>query len=186
VLLLAVIGFRSLAWFGLITFVPLYEVSLGHSTAHGNRLLSLMLLFGGLGTIVAGPLADRIGRRPVLIASLALSAPLILVFITVGGTVGAVALCGVGICVIGTFGVTMVMSQEYLPRHIGTASGLSIGLSIGLGGIAAVALGALADTVDLQAALYVCAVAPLAGLALTLLLPPTRARRQLEPEVAVP
>ncbi|MFL6004610.1 MAG: MFS transporter [Gaiellaceae bacterium] len=186
VLLLAVIGFRSLAWFGLITFVPLYEVSLGHSTAHGNRLLSLMLLAGGLGTIAAGPLADRVGRRPVLVASLALAAPLTFVFITFGGAIGAVALCGVGICVIGTFGVTMVMSQEYLPRHIGTASGLSIGLSIGLGGIAAVALGALADTVDLRAALYVCAAAPLAGLVLTLLLPPTRAPRKLEPEVAVP
>ena len=72
VLLLGVIGFRSLAWFGLITFVPLWEVSLGHSPAHGNHLLSLMLLAGGIGTIVAGPLADRIGRRPVLIASLAL------------------------------------------------------------------------------------------------------------------
>jgi MFS transporter, FSR family, fosmidomycin resistance protein len=185
-LLLGVIGFRSLAWFGLITFVPLYEVSLGHSKAHGNHLLSLMLLAGGIGTIAAGPLADRVGRRPVLIGSLALAAPLTLVFITVGGVVGAIALCGVGICVIGTFGVTMVMSQEYLPRHIGTASGLSIGLSIGLGGIAAVALGALADTVDLRASLYVCAAAPLAGLALTLFLPPTRARRKLEPEVAVP
>jgi FSR family fosmidomycin resistance protein-like MFS transporter len=185
-LLLGVIGFRSLAWFGLITFVPLYEVSLGHSKAHGNHLLSLMLLAGGIGTIAAGPLADRVGRRPVLIGSLALAAPLTLVFITVGGVVGAIALCGVGICVIGTFGVTMVMSQEYLPRHIGTASGLSIGLSIGLGGIAAVALGALADTADLRASLYVCAAAPLAGLALTLLLPPTRARRKLEPEVAVP
>jgi MFS transporter, FSR family, fosmidomycin resistance protein len=185
-LLLGVIGFRSLAWFGLITFVPLYEVSLGHSNAHGNHLLSLMLLAGGIGTIAAGPLADRVGRRPVLIGSLGLAAPLTLVFITVGGVVGAIALCGVGICVIGTFGVTMVMSQEYLPRHIGTASGLSIGLSIGLGGIAAVALGALADTVDLRASLYVCAAAPLAGLALTLLLPPSRVRRKLEPEVAVP
>jgi MFS transporter, FSR family, fosmidomycin resistance protein len=186
VLLLGVIGFRSLAWFGLITFVPLWEVSLGHSTAHGNHLLSLMLLAGGIGTIAAGPLADRIGRRPVLIASLAIAAPLTFVFVAVGGVVGAFALCGVGICVIGTFGVTMVMSQEYLPRQIGMASGLSIGLSIGLGGIAVVALGALADSVDLQAALYVCAAAPLAGLALTLLLPPTRARRKLEPEVAVP
>jgi FSR family fosmidomycin resistance protein-like MFS transporter len=184
-LLLGVIGFRSLAWFGLITFVPLYEVSLGHSKSHGNHLLSLMLLAGGLGTIAAGPIADRVGRRPVLLASLALAAPLILVFITVGGALGAIALCGVGICVIGTFGVTMVMSQEYLPRHIGTASGLSIGLSIGLGGIAAVGLGALADVVDLRAALYVCAAAPLAGFVLTLLLPPTRARRKLEPEVAV-
>jgi FSR family fosmidomycin resistance protein-like MFS transporter len=186
VLLLGVIGFRSLAWFGLITFVPLWEVSLGHSTAHGNHLLSLMLLAGGIGTIAAGPLADRIGRRPVLIASLAIAAPLIFVFVAVGGVLGAFALCGVGICVIGTFGVTMVMSQEYLPRQIGMASGLSIGLSIGLGGIAVVALGALADSVDLQAALYVCAAAPIAGLLLTLFLPPTRVRRELEPEVAVP
>ena len=60
------------------------------------------------------------------------------------------ALALVGACVIGTFGVTMVMSQEYLPRHIGLASGLGIGLSIGLGGIAAVGLGALADAVDLE------------------------------------
>src|SRR6266540_3334135 len=142
-LLLGVIAFRSFAWFGLITFVPLWEVSLGHSEAHGNRLLALMLTAGGLGTIAAGPAADRIGRRPVLIASLAATAPLILAFVAVGGVLGAVALAGVGVCVIGTFGVTMVLSQEYLPRHIGMASGLSIGLSIGLGGVAAVVLGAV-------------------------------------------
>ncbi len=186
VLLLGVIGFRSLAWFGLITFVPLWEVSLGHSAAYGNHLLALMLLGGGVGTIVAGPLADRVGRRPVVLASLAATGPLIAVFVAVGGVLGTFALCGAGICVIGTFGVTMVMSQEYLPRNIGMASGLSIGLSIGLGGIAAVGLGALADAVDLRAALYVCAAAPLAGLALALGLPPERARRQLETEVALP
>jgi MFS transporter, FSR family, fosmidomycin resistance protein len=170
-LLLGVIAFRSLAWFGLVTFVPLWEVSLGHSKAHGNHLLALMLLAGGLGTIVAGPAADRFGRRPVLLASLVATAPLILVFVLVGGIPGAIALAVVGACVIGTFGVTMVMSQEYLPRHIGMASGLSIGLSIGLGGIAAVALGALADAVDLRTALYVCAAAPVAAILLALPLP---------------
>jgi len=184
-LLLGVIAFRSLAWFGLIAFVPLWEVSLGHSKAHGNHLLSLMLLAGGLGTIVAGPAADRVGRRPVLLVSTAATAPLILVFVTVGGAAGALALAGVGICVIGTFGVTMVMSQEYLPRHIGMASGLSIGLSIGIGGIAAVGLGAIADAIDLRAALYVCAAAPVAGLVLAVMLPSSRGRA-LEPEVAVP
>jgi FSR family fosmidomycin resistance protein-like MFS transporter len=184
-LLLGVIAFRSLAWFGLIAFVPLWEVSLGHSKAHGNHLLSLMLLVGGLGTIVAGPAADRFGRRPVLLVSTAATGPLILVFVTVGGAVGALALAGVGICVIGTFGVTMVMSQEYLPRHIGMASGLSIGLSIGIGGIAAVGLGAIADAIDLRSALYVCAAAPVAGLALAAMLPSSRGRA-LEPEVAVP
>ena len=183
-LLLGVIAFRSLAWFGLVTFVPLWEVSLGHSKAHGNRLLSLMLLAGAIGTVVAGPAADRLGRRPILIGSLVATAPLIAVFIAVGGVPGAIALVLVGACVIGTFGVTMVMSQEYLPRHIGMASGLSVGLSIGLGGIAAVALGALADAVDLRAALWVCAAAPLAALALGVLLPPSRARRRLEPAVS--
>jgi FSR family fosmidomycin resistance protein-like MFS transporter len=185
-LLLGVIAFRSLAWFGLVTFVPLWEVSLGHSKAHGNHLLSLMLLAGGLGTVVAGPVADRLGRRPVLLASLLASGPLILVFVAVGGVPGAIALAAVGACVIGTFGVTMVMSQEYLPRHIGMASGLSIGLSIGLGGVAAIGLGALADAVDLRTSLYVCAAAPLPGLLLGLLLPSSRARRRFEPELASP
>ena len=185
-ILLAVIGFRSFAWFGLITFIPLWEVSLGHSKAYGSHLLSLMLLAGVLGTVVAGPVADRIGRRPVLLGSLVISAPGIFVFVAVGGVIGMVALCAVGMAVIGTFGVTMVMSQEYLPRRIGMASGLSIGLSIGLGGIAAVGLGALADSIDLRTALYVCAAAPLAGLALALRLPPTRARAPLAPEIAVP
>jgi FSR family fosmidomycin resistance protein-like MFS transporter len=177
VLLLGVIAFRSFAWFGLVTFVPLWEISLGHSNAHGNHLLSLMLITGGIGTIVAGPVADRLGRRPVLLASLAASAPLILVFVVVGGVPGALALMGVGACVIGTFGVTMVMSQEYLPRHIGMASGLSIGLSIGLGGVAAVCLGALADAVDLRTAMLTCAAAPVAGLVLAAMLPSSRGRR---------
>ena len=185
-LLLGVIAFRSLAWFGLVTFVPLWEVSLGHSKAHGNHLLALMLLAGGLGTIVAGPAADRFGRRPVLLASLVATAPLILLFVLVGGIPGAIALAGVGACVIGTFGVTMVMSQEYLPRHIGMASGLSIGLSIGLGGIAAVALGALADAVDLRTALYVCAAAPVAAILLALPLPSSRPGRRLHVEPVVP
>ena len=179
--LLGVIAFRSVAWFGLVTFVPLWEVSLGHSKAHGSHLLSLMLLAGGLGTLAAGPLADRLGRRPVLIASLLATAPLILVYVLVGGVPGAVALALVGVCVIGTFGVTMVMSQEYLPRRIGMASGLSIGLSIGLGGVAAVGLGALADSIDLRSAMYAAAAAPVAGLVLAAMLPSTRARR-LEPE----
>ena len=90
---------------------------------------------------------------------------------------GAVALVVTGAAVVGTFGVTMVMSQEYMPQHIGMASGPRIGLSIGLGGIAAVFLGAVADAVDLETALWVCAAVPVIGVVLTLLLPPTGARR---------
>jgi FSR family fosmidomycin resistance protein-like MFS transporter len=174
--LLGVVALRSVTWFGLIGFVPLWEVAQGRSEAYGNHLLAAMLFAGGLGTLAAGPIADRIGCRPVLIASVVAVGPLVFVYLLAGGLVGAIALALVGICVIGTFGVTMVMSQEYLPRHIGMASGLSIGLSIGLGGVAAVGLGALADAVDLRTALYVCAAAPVAAAALCLLLPRSRVR----------
>jgi FSR family fosmidomycin resistance protein-like MFS transporter len=185
-MLLAVVTFRSLAWFGLITFVPLWEVSLGHSKSYGNHMLSLMLLVGGLGTLAAGPIADRIGLRAVLLFTNAVSGPLILVFVLVGGIPGAIALAGVGAAVIGSFGITMVLAQEYLPQQIGMASGLSIGFSIGLGGVAAVVLGAVADSIDLRTSFYVCAAAPVVAFALTVLLPRRAARGRLEPEVAVP
>ncbi len=184
--LLAVITFRSLAWFGLVTFVPLWEVSQGHSKSYGNHMLALMLLVGGLGTLAAGPIADRVGLRAVLLFTNAVSGPLILLFVLVGGIPGAVALAGVGAAVIGSFGITMVLAQQYLPRQIGMASGLSIGFSIGLGGVAAVILGAVADSIDLRTSFYVCAAAPVVALALTALLPRGAARSRLEPEVALP
>ena len=181
-LLLGVVAIRSVGWFGLLTFVPLWAVSLGRSESYGNNLLALMLFTGGVGTLAAGPLADRIGRRPVLVGSLAATPILTLVFVAVGGALGAAALALVGVCVVGTFGVTGVMSQEYLPSRIGLASGLVIGFSIGLGGIAALALGALADAVDLEAAMYACVVVPVAAVVLGLLLPSSRTRRGLAPE----
>src|SRR2546428_1505763 len=159
-LLLGVIALRSVAWFALVTFVPLWEVSLGHSKAHGNHLLALMLFSGGVGTLLLGPLADRIGRRPVLLGSVVATGPLVLLFVLAGGIPGAIALALIGACVVGTFGVTMVMGQEYMPNHVGMASGLVIGLSVGLGGVAAVVLGRLADATSLRTALFVAAGAP--------------------------
>jgi FSR family fosmidomycin resistance protein-like MFS transporter len=139
-----------------------------------------------VGTLAAGPIADRVGRRPVVIASMLATSPLVLAYVLVGGIPGAIALALVGVCVISTFGVTMVMSQEYLPSRIGMASGLSIGLSIGLGGIAAVGLGALADSIDLRSAMYAAAAAPFVGLLLALLLPATHSRGRLAPDPVVP
>ena len=174
--LIGVILLRTTTWFGLITFVPLWVVSLGHSKADGNRLLSLMLVAGVAGALVFGPVADRIGLRRTLLATTAVLPPLVLVFVYVGGIPGAVALMLVGACVVGTFGVVMVLSQLYLPQHVALASGLNVGLAVGLGGVAAVALGAVADAVDLETALTICAVTPVFAAALCLLLPSPEAR----------
>ncbi|HVP75674.1 MAG TPA: MFS transporter [Gaiellaceae bacterium] len=178
-LLGAVIALRSVAWFTLLAFVPLWVVSLGHSKADGNRLLFLMLLAGAAGTLLLGPVADRIGLRPTLVVTQALIAPLILVFVYVGGVPGMLALMLVGVCVVGTFGVTMVLSQLYLPRHVGMASGLSVGLAMGIGGVAAVVLGAVADAVDLKTALTICAVGPALGVVFCLRLPAPAKRAQI-------
>ena len=180
-LLLAVIGLRSVAHMGLFTFVPLWEVAKGNGAAYGTRLLSLFLLAGAAGTLTAGPLADRFGRRRVLLWSLVAATPLVLAYVVFGGTLGAAALVLSGPVIIGTFGVTLVMSQEYLPARVGMASGLSIGLAIGSGGLAALALGALADAIDLHTALFLTAAGPAVAVLLTLLLPPSRRVRVPEP-----
>ena len=170
-LLGVVIALRSVPWFALLAFVPLWVVAHGHSKSDGNRLLFLMLLAGAIGTLVLGEVADRIGLRRTLLVTQAAIAPLILAFVYVGGVVGVIALMLVGVCVVGTFGVTMVLSQLYLPRHVGMASGLSIGLAMGIGGIAAVILGAVADAVDLRLALTVSVIAPAIGVLVCLQLP---------------
>jgi len=166
-----VIALRSIAWFTLLAFLPLWVVSLGHSKAYGNRLLFLMLLSGAVGTLLLGPVADRVGLRRTLLVTQAFVPPLMLTFVYVGGVVGALALVPLGMCVVGTYGVTMVLSQSYLPRHIGMASGLSVGLAMGIGGVAAVVLGMVADAIDLKSALTISALMPVLGLVACLRLP---------------
>jgi FSR family fosmidomycin resistance protein-like MFS transporter len=183
-LLLVVVGLRSVAHMGLFTFIPLWEVSKGNSEAHGTTLLALFLFAGAVGTLAGGPLADRFGRRPVLVASFVAAAPLIVVYVLVGGVAGGAALVLSGAAVIGTFGVTLVMSQEYMPGRVGLASGLSIGLAIGLGGVAAVTLGAVADAIDLRTAVLATAAGPVVGFLLALLLPPARRVFVGEPQAA--
>jgi FSR family fosmidomycin resistance protein-like MFS transporter len=166
---------------GLFTFVPLYEVARGRSEAYGTMLLSLFLLMGAIGTLFGGQLADRFGRRAVLLGSFVVSTPLILLYALSDDVVGQIALVLSGAAVIGTFGVSLVLSQEYMPGRVGLASGLSIGLAIGLGGVAALTLGAVADAVDLETAVAATAIGPAIAFVVTLLLPPAPRRRQAEP-----
>jgi len=186
-LLLTIVSFRSLGHMGLFVFIPLWEVSKGHGEGYGSRLLFLFLLAGAVGTLVGGPLADRIGTRLVTGASHALSVPLILTYVLVGGAAGAIAVILAGGLIIATFAVTLVMSQEYMPNRVGLASGLSIGFSIGLGGVAAVTLGAIADGVGIKTAVLATLIGPAVAAILTLFLPATTQKKATLPAaVGVP
>ncbi|MBA2517854.1 MAG: MFS transporter [Solirubrobacterales bacterium] len=170
--LAAAVGVRSAVYFGLATFVPLYFVTeLDASKADANTALTVMLVAGAAGTLIGGRLADRVGRRPVFAVSTLSLTPLILAFLAADRTLAVVLLALIGAMIIATFSVTVVMGQEYLPNRIGVASGVTLGLAIGVGGVAASALGLLADRAGLETAMYVIAFTPLLAAALALSLP---------------
>ncbi|CAA9425955.1 MAG: Fosmidomycin resistance protein [uncultured Rubrobacteraceae bacterium] len=163
---------RSFVYFGLITFLAEYYIRvLGTSTVLANAALSVMLFAGAVGTLVLGPVADWIGRRAVLAGSMLFLAPLIYAFTLSGPLLGMVFLTFVGAATVGTFGVTVVMGQEYLPGRIGVAAGVTMGFSIGIGGVGAPIFGAIADSYGLSVVMLTFAVLPLIGLALALSLP---------------
>jgi FSR family fosmidomycin resistance protein-like MFS transporter len=183
------IAARSVVFFGLMTLVPLYFVDeLGTSEATANTALTVMLAAGAVGTLNGGRVADRYGRRIVLRTSLALLTPLIVVLLLSGPAVAIPTLALIGAMTIATFSVTVVMGQEYLPGRLGVASGVTLGLSIGIGGLGAAILGQIADAHGLRTALEVIALLPLPALLLALTLPEGRVppgagprRRTVEP-----
>ncbi|MGN6168062.1 MAG: MFS transporter [Solirubrobacteraceae bacterium] len=167
-----VIAVRSFVYFGLVTFIALYWVHVLHTgKAFGSAALVAVLLGGAVGTLIGGPLADRFGRRAVLIGSMILIPPLVVGLLLSGPALGIVFAALIGAATISTFSVTIVMGQEFLPGRLGFAAGVTIGLSIGLGGVGAPLLGLLADAHGLRSVLEAIAVLPVAGLALTLALP---------------
>lgn len=173
-LMVAVVTVRSFVYFGLVAFVATYYSKiLDTSPALGNAALAVMLAAGAVGTLTMGPLADRFGRKAVLGASMVILPPLIFGFTLAGPLAGMVLLALVGAATIGTFGVTVVMGQEYLPGRIGLAAGITMGFSIGLGGIGAPVLGFIADQSGLPTTMLVIAGLPVLGLLLTLALPRT-------------
>lgn len=163
---------RSGVYFGLQSFLAVFFIDhLGASTAAGNAALTTLVVAGALGTLAGGRLADRIGRRPVLVGSVAALTPLLLLFLLAGTVGGFVVLALIGFFCIGNFSITVVMGQEYLPGRIGISSGVTLGAAIGAGGLVAAALGVLADHAGLVAVMLVIAALPLPTLALALTLP---------------
>jgi FSR family fosmidomycin resistance protein-like MFS transporter len=144
--LVAAVSLRSWAHMGLIAFVPFYYTSvLGGEALTAGKLIFAFLMGGVLGTLVGGVVADKIGYKNLFCLSLVLSFPLLLLFLQATGLWVFIILFLVGIVLISSFSVTVVMGQEILKNWLGTASGLMLGLVIGVGGVGAGLLGMVAD-----------------------------------------
>ena len=174
-LLAGVAAFRSGAYFGLQAFVPSYFIThFGAATGEANAALTVLLAAGAVGTLVGGQLADRVGRRPILVGCMAVLPPLILLVLVAGPVAGFVLLGLVGFFTIGNFSITVVLGQEFLPNRIGIASGVTLGAAIGIGGITAALLGVLADAAGLTPVMLVIAALPVPALACAVALPRRR------------
>ena len=170
--LLGAVTIRGYTYFGLLGFVPLLEVDVrGHSKPHAALVLALFLASGAAGTLVAGRVADRVGLTRAMVSGMLLVSAGTAAYLVSPGVLGLVGLAIGGAGLVGTFSVSTVLAQTYMPGRTATASGLVFGLSIGAGGLCSLAVGALADQVGLRAALASCIGAALLAGALAIVLP---------------
>ncbi|MGE5385522.1 MAG: MFS transporter [Betaproteobacteria bacterium] len=122
------------------------------------------------GTVLGGPVGDRIGRKRVIWISILGVAPFTLLLPHVGLFWTAVLSMIIGLILASAFSAILVYAQELVPGKVGTISGLFFGLAFGMGGIGAALLGQLADATSIEKVYQVCAYLPLIGL-LTAFLP---------------
>jgi FSR family fosmidomycin resistance protein-like MFS transporter len=132
--------------------------------------LFLFLAAVAAGTIIGGPVGDRIGRKQVIWISILGMAPfaLLLPFANLFWT--AVLSLIIGLIMASAFPAILVYATELLPGKVGTIAGLFFGFAFGMAGIASAVLGKLADATSILFVMKVCSFLPLIGL-LTGLLP---------------
>jgi MFS transporter, FSR family, fosmidomycin resistance protein len=164
---------RSIAFYGLNTFLPLYWVNvLNQSKTAGGTALTILLASGVAGTLIGGRLADRVGYRQVVLASLILLVFFLPSLVLVHSVwLLTILLVPVGIALSGSFSPAIVLGQKYLPNRVGFASGVTLGLAISVGGIAAPILGKIADIHGIYWALVCLVFLPVIGTCLAFTLP---------------
>ncbi|MBI2525880.1 MAG: MFS transporter [Candidatus Rokubacteria bacterium] len=171
-LLILMVAIRSWTQLGFTTFMPFYYLDVLHGDPRMvGTMLAIFLGAGALGTLCAGPVADRVGVRRYVVSVFLMAAPLGAGVLFVEGVLVFVLLGALGFVLVSTFTVSVVLGQAYLPRSPGMASGLVVGFAIGAGGLGASALGWVADQWGLAAALWISALLPLAGFFVALALP---------------
>jgi len=168
VLLWFVIVLRSLTETAFSSFLAVLITERGGSTFAGGAGISVFLLAGALGGFLGGSLADRIGAKWVLFASVTLAPPFYLLFLHGPSSLALVFLAVVGLIAFSSTPVGVVAAQELLPGRTGLVSGLVMGLAWGIGGLALTPIGWLADRFGLVSVMTGVALLPIIAGALVL------------------
>ncbi|MET0959129.1 MAG: MFS transporter [Psychrobacillus psychrotolerans] len=136
----------------------------GMTIKEGQLIIFIFLALGAVGTLFGGPMADRMGRRNVIILSMAVPIPLCLLLPYVPVWAIILLLIAIGFFIMLSFSVTVVYAQELVPSKIGTMAGLTVGLAFGMGAIGAVIIGILMDYIGVYATMIVVSTLPIIGL----------------------
>jgi len=156
-----VVAFRSLAYFGLIAFLPLYLQSTNVSLVTSSKMLFVMLFAGAMGGITGGYFSDRIGRKAVIVISLLVASPLFYLFITTSGLLSYVWLALAGAALLASFSVTVVVAQEIISKNAAMASGLMLGFGVGIGGLGVGLFGIIAEQMGIAYTIHILIWLPL-------------------------
>jgi len=170
-LLATIAALRSTTIQVAVTFLPLYLVTRGESLFLATVVASVWLGTGVLGQIAGGHISDRIGRRPVIVFSLWVGGGLFYGFLMTGGLLSVLFLAASGAVLYGSWSVIVAMASEAAPNNVGAVGGLMLGFSIGVGGLAALGFGGVADRVGLNFAFSLFAAFALVGGLFALALP---------------
>jgi FSR family fosmidomycin resistance protein-like MFS transporter len=131
--------------------------------------LFLFLAASAAGTLIGGPVGDRVGRKPVIWGSILGVAPFALALPHVGLAWTTTFTILIGLILSSAFSAILVYAQELIPGKVGAVSGLFFGFAFGMGGLGAAALGILADATSIDVVYSVCAFLPLLGVVAVLL-----------------
>jgi FSR family fosmidomycin resistance protein-like MFS transporter len=172
-LLCALIFSRSAIFFGLNTFLPLYWIHVfKQSATAASAALTLLLAVGAVSTLTGGWVADRFGFHKLIRGGFFFLLPLMGIFtVTTNVTAATLLLILIGFALYAPLSPMTVMGQKFLPNHIGLSAGVTIGLSVSIGGIAAPLLGRVADLYGLSPVMYILAALTVLPALLALALP---------------
>ncbi|CAN5775280.1 MFS transporter [soil metagenome] len=168
---IALMMLRAWVLFGISAFIPLWYEDLGHGTLYYAALSTTVLIASALGTIGVGSLADRHGRRLLLVWSSVLTVPVVLVFAQFPGYPGFVSGALIGLLAASTGPLLLVMAQQMMVGRAGVASGLILGLGFVMGAIGVPVMGAVSDEYGIQNAMRTWAVIAAAAIFLATMLP---------------
>lgn len=146
-------------------------------SVHDAQLYLFAFLFAvAAGTIIGGPIGDRVGRKYVIWFSILGTAPFALIMPHVGLMWTCILSICIGLILSSAFSAILVYAQELLPGKVGLIGGLFFGLAFGIAGIASAVLGRVADKTSIQYVYDICAYLPLLGL-IAAFLPETKKHR---------